>query len=72
MLKLYKAYIYPNLDYCSHVWNPTLKKHIQSIEKVQQLFTMLLFHRVNPGLSNEDMLDYIERLNVLSLLPVDT
>ena len=33
---LYKSLVLPYLDYCSLVWDPSSKKHITSLEKVQK------------------------------------
>jgi len=36
LLRLYKAFIRPHLDYASIIWNPQLKGEIESLEKVQK------------------------------------
>ena len=36
MLKLYKSFVRPSLEYASIVWNPYLKSHINNLEKVQK------------------------------------
>ena len=36
LLKLYVAYIRPNLKYCSPVWNPHSKKFVEELENVQK------------------------------------
>ena len=57
MLKLRKAYITyirPLLEYNCIVWSPTLKKHINAIEKIQRKFTKRI-----PSLSN---MTYLDRL----------
>ncbi|EYC09990.1 hypothetical protein Y032_0058g2927 [Ancylostoma ceylanicum] len=33
MVRLYKAFVLPHLNYCSEVWNPTLKKDRRKLEK---------------------------------------
>ena len=39
LLRLYKSFIRPHLDYTSIVWNPHLKRDIESLENVQK-FTL--------------------------------
>jgi hypothetical protein len=39
LLRAYKSYILPLLNYCSSVWSPSLLGDIKSIESVQRLFT---------------------------------
>nr|CAD2197659.1 unnamed protein product [Meloidogyne enterolobii] len=43
LLRAYKAYIRPQLEYATEVWNPTKKGLINEIEKVQKHFTRRLF-----------------------------
>jgi hypothetical protein len=59
-IHLYKSLVIPNFLYCSEVWRPYLKKHIDAIEKVQSNFIRRVIHRCNIVRPNDD---------ILSLLP---
>jgi hypothetical protein len=59
MRKAFIAYIRPIVEYNSVVWNPTLKKHIDSLEKIQRRFTKKI-----PSISH---LPYLERLSAINL-----
>lgn len=63
LLQMFKTFIRPKLEYCTEVWSPYLLKDIDSIERVQKLFTRRL-----PGMQN---LTYRERLNALDLEPLE-
>ncbi|KAK6050944.1 hypothetical protein COOONC_11552 [Cooperia oncophora] len=63
LVRLYKTYVLPHLEYCSQIWNPTRKKQIIKLEKVQKLFTRLLFHRAFQ--CHNSMPSYNERLKQL-------
>ncbi|EYB97204.1 hypothetical protein Y032_0142g2297 [Ancylostoma ceylanicum] len=67
LLRLYKVYVIPQLEYCSPVWNPHLKKQILKLERVQQTFTHLLYLRLYPRTRYEDMPSYNERLEYFHL-----
>ncbi|EYC16425.1 hypothetical protein Y032_0033g2652 [Ancylostoma ceylanicum] len=68
LVKLYKAYVLPVLEYCSQLWNPVLKKEIQKIEKIQKTFTRIVFYRAFPNEGYpQAMPDYKARLQVLGL-----
>ena len=68
LLKLYKAYVVPLIEYASPIWNPYLKKHIKLLEKVQKIFTRLLFCRVYPKSGYPRLLpSYGNRLKTLGL-----
>ena len=58
-LKLYKALVRPQLEYCNQVWSPHLAKHVNSLENVQRRAT-----RCIPGMKD---LSYPERLVKLKL-----
>ena len=59
LLRAYKTYIRPILEYCSSIWSPYLIKDIEQLERVQRFFTRrvssLKFH------------SYSERLKILKL-----
>jgi len=57
--KAYITYVRPLLEFNTIIWNPTLKKHIDKLEKVQKVFTKRI-----PSLCH---LPYLQRLNVLNL-----
>ena len=59
LVKAYKTYIRPILDYASNVWSPYHLKYINAIERVQRNFTKRI-----SSLSN---LSYSERLVMLNL-----
>lgn len=59
LIKMFKAYVRPILEYASTVWSPYLLKDIDLIENVQRVFT-----RRVPGMSN---LSYPQRLEALNL-----
>ncbi|EYC35298.1 hypothetical protein Y032_1083g3572 [Ancylostoma ceylanicum] len=68
LLKLYKAYVLPILEYCSPVWNPCLKKDILKLEKVQKTFTRILFYRSYPNKNYPQALpNYETRMQRLGL-----
>ena len=59
LIKMFKTYIRPILEYGSPVWSPYLLKDIDIIEQVQRHFTKRI-----PGYSNYS---YPERLQMLNL-----
>ena len=58
-LCLYKSLVRPHLEYALVIWSPKIKKHQDSIEKVQRRATRLL-----PEISH---LPYTDRLSTLGL-----
>ena len=42
LIRAYKTYIRPILEYCTQIWNPYLIGEITAIEKVQKYFTKRL------------------------------
>ena len=59
MVPLYKAFIRPVLEYANSVWHPYFRKHINTIESVQRLFTKRII-----GMKDYD---YHRRLQLLKL-----
>ena len=59
----YVTFVRPVLEYASNVWSPHLKKHINSIERVQKHFTKRI-----KSLSH---LCYTERLLALDIEPLE-
>ena len=59
LLKAYTTYVRPLLEFNTIIWNPTLKKHIDKLEKIQRKFTKRI-----PSLCH---LPYLQRLNALNL-----
>ncbi|CAH2108818.1 unnamed protein product [Euphydryas editha] len=59
MLKIYKSFVMPILEYAFQIWSPYFKKDIDILEKVQRRFT-----KVPRTLKNKS---YEERLRVLRL-----
>ena len=59
LVKAFKTYVRPMLEYNSPVWSPSLKKDIILVESVQRRFTKRL-----PGLS---IMTYHSRLKLLNL-----
>ena len=65
LLKLYKSYVRPKLEYNTPVWSPYLAKDINAIENIQKRFIKIICRRCNiPSLSYSDRLT---KLNLLSL-----
>ena len=65
LLKLFKTYIRPQLDYNTPVWSPHLQQDINAVESVQRRFTKTICRRCNiPFTSYEDRLF---KLDILSL-----
>ena len=62
MLTLWKSLILPKLDYCSQLWNPYKKGHIQLLEGVQRRF----MRRIK-GISDLDYWEQLKKLSVYSL-----
>ena len=62
MVKIFKIYILPHLDYCAPLWNSLPKEEETRIENVQRKFT-----RIINGCQG---LEYEERLTLLELVPL--
>ena len=44
-MKAFDAYVRPIVEYCSYVWNPSLKCDIDMVENVQKSFTRRAFYK---------------------------
>ena len=62
-VNLYKTYVRPHLEFSSPVWNPWLKKDIETIEKVQQKFVR--------NITSLKTGTYEEKLSELKLLKLE-
>lgn len=68
LVNLYKMYVLPHLEYASSVWNPHIKKYILLLEKVQRIFTRIVFYRAFPSTSYPQTLPpYRQRLAILGM-----
>ena len=63
LVQLYKSIILPHLDYCSPIWDPHQKTHIEKLEMVQS-FTA----RIVPGEWSKEASDLKEELQWSGLL----
>ena len=59
LMRAYKTYIRPILEYCTQIWNPYLIGEIVEIEKVQKYFTKRL-----PGMKTLNYNDRLQRLKL--------
>lgn len=64
LLKLYKAYVRPHLEYATPVWNPISVTNINILERVQRRFTRCV--------RNLSHLPYSQRLSMLNLTTLKT
>lgn len=62
LVRCYKTYILPILEFGSPIWSPFHKKQIAQVENVQKLFTKIVYNRC--GIP---MVDYQQRCQALSL-----
>ena len=62
MMTLFKSLVIPIMDYCSVIWNPSKKKDIQAIEKIQRNFTK----RIN-GLKDTNYYERLQKLRIYSM-----
>lgn len=68
LIKLYKAYVVPILEYASQIWSPTTKKLQRRIEKVQQTFTKILVYKCSPNPEHPQVIpNYKRRLSLFKL-----
>jgi hypothetical protein len=72
LIRCFKTYVLPHLDFSSQFYNPHLVKDIEAIEKVQRAFTRIVFYRCFPSPSYPHSLpSYSERLMRLELMPLN-
>ena len=62
LMTLFKSLVIPIMDYCSIIWNPSKRKDIQAIEKIQRNFTK----RIN-GLQDLSYYERLKKLNIYSM-----
>ena len=65
LLKLYKTFIRPKLEFNTQVWSPSFAKDIRKIEKIQKDYTRAIFKRCN--ISYTSYSDRLYKLNLRSL-----
>ena len=65
LVKLFKTYVIPKLEFNSEVWSPHLKKDIDRIESVQRLFTKNAFKIC--GIKFTSYTDRLQKLNLFTL-----
>ena len=61
LYQLFCIYVRPILEYASPVWNPSSRKDILAIERVQRRFTRIAFARKDP----HTHYSYVDRLIAL-------
>ena len=62
MMSLFKSLVIPIMDYGSVIWNPSKRKDIEAIEKIQRNFTKRLC-----GLSEMNYYERLKYLNIYSM-----
>ncbi|KAF8382074.1 hypothetical protein PRIPAC_71216 [Pristionchus pacificus] len=68
LIRSYKAYVLPLLDFASPFWNPHYSSDIATLEKVQHTFTRQLFYRCFPSPDYPFSLpSYSDRIKTLAL-----
>ena len=65
LIKIYKTYIRPKVEYNSQVWSPHLLKNKKKIEKIQKHFTKRACYRC--GIPFSSYKDRLFKLNLMSL-----
>ena len=68
LIRVYKSFVRPLLEYCSTVWNPFIhaKYYLgmtDELENIQRYFTRRLYYRCRLDCNH----DYLERINHLQL-----
>ena len=59
LVRAFKVYVRPIVEYCSAIWSPHLAKDIDMLESVQRRFTKYL-----PGLRKTSYTDRLKRTNL--------
>ncbi|EYC38764.1 hypothetical protein Y032_0697g1612 [Ancylostoma ceylanicum] len=68
LVKLFKAYVRPTLEYGSQVWSPSTEKRQKAVEKVQQIFTRMLHYRcTTPSQDDCSIPSYALRMRAFKL-----
>ena len=65
LVKLYKTYIRPKLEFNTPIWSPNLLQDITKIEKIQKTFTRYAFKKCNIPYSSYS--DRLRQINLQSL-----
>ena len=65
LIKLFKTYVRPKLEYNTPIWSPYLSKDIEKIEKIQKTFTRYIFKKLNLPYSSYS--DRLRQINLKSL-----
>lgn len=67
LVHCYKTYVLPIIEFASQVWSPYLKCEIETLEKIQKLFTKIVYKR-----ANLDSESYEKRCELLNLQQLST
>ena len=65
LVKLFKSYVRPKLEYNTQVWSPHLVKDKKALEKIQKRYTKIICQRCSIPFSSYS--DRLDKLNLLSL-----
>ena len=69
VIRLFKSFVLPILEYGCSVWSPYLRKDIICIENVQRTFTRILYCKLNRA-SPRNAPSYENRLKMFKLEPL--
>ena len=68
LIRCYKTYVLPHLEFASQFWQPYTSKDSQKVERVQRTFTRILYYRCFPSPTYPITLpSYTARLKALGL-----